>query len=78
MKQKLSWIVLFCFLSCRSESRLAEIVLIEFLDSIKNFQSSPEIFFDHLNIPSDDDLRAKIFGLKSQAKDDFIFYPFVF
>ncbi len=78
MKQKLSWIVLFCFLSCRSESRLAEIVLIEFLDSIKNFQSSPEIFFDHLNIPSDDDLRAKIFGLKSQAKDDFIFYPLFF
>ncbi|WKC90835.1 hypothetical protein [Borreliella carolinensis] len=78
MKQKLSWIVLFCFLSCRSESRLAEIVLIEFFDSIKSFQSSPEIFFNYLNIPNDDDLRAKISGLKSQAKDDFIFYPLFF
>ncbi|MBB6212577.1 hypothetical protein QIA17_02795 [Borreliella californiensis] len=78
MKQKLSWIVLFCFLSCRSESRLAEIVLIEFFNTIKNFQSSPEIFFNYLNIPSDDDLRAKIRGLKSQAKDDFIFYPLFF
>ncbi|MGF7101046.1 hypothetical protein [Borreliella kurtenbachii] len=78
MKQKLSWIVLFCFLSCRSESRLAEIILIEFFDSVKNFQSSPEIFFNYLNIPSDDDLRAKIRGLKSQAKDDFIFYPLFF
>lgn len=75
MKQKLIWILLFCFLSCRSESRLAEIVLIEFFDSIKNLQSSPEIFFSYLNIPSDDDLRAKIFGFKSHAKDDFIFYP---
>ncbi|WP_187982947.1 hypothetical protein [Borreliella bavariensis] len=78
MKQKLIWILLFCFLSCRSESRLAEIVLIEFFDSIKNLQSSPEIFFNYLNIPSDDDLRAKIFGLKSQARDDFIFYPLFF
>ncbi|WKC88123.1 hypothetical protein [Borreliella japonica] len=78
MKQKLSWILLFCFLSCRSESRLAEIVLIGFFDSIKNLQSNPEIFFDYLNIPSDDDLRAKICGLKSQAKDDFIFYPLFF
>ncbi|APS98651.1 hypothetical protein Bmayo_02265 [Borreliella mayonii] len=78
MKQKLIWIGLFCFLSCRSESRLAEIVLIEFFNSIKNFQSSPEIFFKYLNIPSDDDLRAKIRGLKSQAKDDFIFYPLFF
>ncbi|WKD00791.1 hypothetical protein QIA01_02250 [Borreliella americana] len=78
MKQKLNWILLFCFLSCRSETRLAEIVLIEFFDSIKNFQSSPEIFFNYLNIPSDDDLIAKIRGLKSQAKDDFIFYPLFF
>lgn len=78
MKQKLGWILLFCFLSCRSESRLAENVLIEFFDSIKNFQSSPEIFFNYLNIPSDDDLKAKIRGLKSQAKDDFIFYPLFF
>ncbi|WNY64086.1 hypothetical protein QIA00_02255 [Borreliella americana] len=78
MKQKLNWILLFCFLSCRSEIRLAEIVLIEFFDSIKNFQSSPEIFFNYLNIPNDDDLRAKIRGLKSQAKDDFIFYPLFF
>ncbi|WKC79845.1 hypothetical protein [Borreliella tanukii] len=78
MKQKLSWIVLFCCLSCSSESRLAEIVLINFFDSIKNLQSSPEIFFGYLNIPSDDDLRAKIYGLKSQAKDDFIFYPLFF
>ncbi|MBB6207891.1 hypothetical protein [Borreliella lanei] len=78
MKQKLIWIVLFCFLSCKSESRLAEIVLIEFFDSIKNFQSSPEIFFNYLNIPSDDDLKAKIRGLKSQAKDDYIFYPLFF
>ncbi|MCD2382059.1 hypothetical protein LRB32_01520, partial [Borreliella americana] len=67
MKQKLNWILLFCFLSCRSETRLAEIVLIEFFDSIKNFQSSPEIFFNYLNIPNDDDLIAKISGLKSQA-----------
>ncbi|MBB6042448.1 hypothetical protein HNP68_000032 [Borrelia yangtzensis] len=71
-------IILFCFLSCKSESRLAEIVLIKFLDSIKNFQNSPEIFFGYLNIPSDDDLRAKIYGLKFQAKDDFIFYPLFF
>ncbi|AIJ29813.1 hypothetical protein [Borreliella valaisiana] len=78
MKQKLSWIILFCFLSCKSESRLAEIVLIKFLDSIKNFQNSPEIFFGYLNIPNDDDLRAKIYGLKFQAKDDFIFYPLFF
>ncbi|WKC73420.1 hypothetical protein QIA34_02825 [Borreliella yangtzensis] len=78
MKQKLSLIILFCFLSCKSESRLAEIVLIKFLDSIKNFQNSPEIFFGYLNIPSDDDLRAKIYGLKFQAKDDFIFYPLFF
>ncbi|WKC75260.1 hypothetical protein QIA36_02820 [Borreliella yangtzensis] len=78
MKQKLSWIILFCFLSCKSESRLAEIVLIKFLDSIKNFQNSPEIFFGYLNIPSDDDLREKIYGLKFQAKDDFIFYPLFF
>ncbi|AJA90268.1 hypothetical protein OY14_02255 [Borreliella chilensis] len=78
MRQKLIWIVLFCFLSCRSESQLAEIILIEFLDSIKNFQSQPEIFFDYLNIPNDDDVRAKICGLKSQAKDDFIFYPLFF
>ncbi|WKC83531.1 hypothetical protein QIA25_02870 [Borreliella spielmanii] len=78
MRRKLSWIVLFCFLSCRSESRLAEIVLIEFFDSIKNLQNNPEIFFDHLNIPGDDDLREKIRGLKSQSKDDFIFYPLFF
>ncbi|WKC76171.1 hypothetical protein [Borreliella valaisiana] len=78
MKQKLSWIILFCFLSCKSESRLAEIILIKFLDSVKNFQNSPEIFFGYLNIPSDDDLRAKIYGLKFQAKDDFIFYPLFF
>ncbi|MCD2349752.1 hypothetical protein LRB78_03625, partial [Borreliella americana] len=78
MKQKLNWILLFCFLSCRSETRLAEIVLIEFFDSIKNFKSSPEIFFNYLNIPNDDDLIAKISGLKSQAKDDFIFYPLFF
>lgn len=78
MKQKLSWIILFCFLSCKSESRLAEIVLIKFLDSIKNFQNSPEIFFGYLNIPSDDDLREKIYGLKFQAKDDFLFYPLFF
>ncbi|AXK70443.1 hypothetical protein BbuMM1_04430 [Borreliella burgdorferi] len=57
---------------------MAENVLIEFFDSIKNFQSSPEIFFNYLNIPSDDDLKAKIRGLKSQAKDDFIFYPLFF
>ncbi|EEF82174.1 conserved hypothetical protein [Borreliella valaisiana VS116] len=69
---------MFCFLSCKSESRLAEIVLIKFLDSIKNFQNSPEIFFGYLNIPNDDDLRAKIYGLKFQAKDDFIFYPLFF
>ncbi|QFI14575.1 hypothetical protein QIA37_02825 [Borrelia sp. CA_690] len=78
MKQKLICILLFCFLSCRSESRLAEIVLIEFFDSIKNLQSSPEIFFNYLNIPNDSDLKAKIYGLKSQAKDDFIFYPLFF
>ncbi|WP_424632386.1 hypothetical protein [Borreliella lusitaniae] len=78
MKQKLICILLFCFLSCSSESRLAEVVLINFLNSIKNLQNSPEIFFDYLNIPSDDDLRAKICGLKSQAKDDFIFYPLFF
>ncbi|WNY65902.1 hypothetical protein QIA45_02250 [Borreliella andersonii] len=46
-------------LSCRSESKLAEIVSKEFFDSIKNFQSSPEIFFNYLNIPSDNYLRQK-------------------
>ncbi|WP_151060108.1 hypothetical protein [Borreliella turdi] len=78
MKQKLIWILLFYFLSCRSESRLAEICLIGFFDSVKNLQSNPKIFFDYLNIPGDDDLRAKIRGLKSQVKNDFIFYPLFF
>ncbi|UER67630.1 hypothetical protein LKV13_02300 [Borrelia sp. BU AG58] len=79
-RSKFKFLTLFiCFLiSCASRSDTAGIVLVEFLDSVKDFQNNPEKFYGFFNIANDDDMVARITGLKKEAGSDFILYPLFF